>query len=97
MGWSDCGTDRNGRPIGYGHEATCDHKECNLKIDRGLAFACGGMHGEGEHFCEKYFCYEHLFFVVVNDESKFLCKDCLNALESNDSYEETDEGFVRKE
>lgn len=60
MGWADCGNDSKGRPIGYAFEATCDHPECNAKIDRGLAFACGGMHGENDGFdCEGYFCEMH--------------------------------------
>lgn len=32
-------------PIGYAWEATCDHPGCEKQIDRGLAYACGGMHG----------------------------------------------------
>src|SRR5690242_1453939 len=63
MGWGDCGTDSKGRPIGYVHEATCDHPGCEEKIDRGLAYACGGMHGTGEGGCEGYFCYKHLYHV----------------------------------
>ena len=68
MGWSDCGTDDEGRPIGYGFAATCDHPECDAKIDRGLAYVCGGMHGgepvynEAGEFvttCGRYFCEEH--------------------------------------
>lgn len=60
MGWANCGTDSLGRNIGYAHAGTCDHPGCKKKIDRGLAYACGGMHGEDEVSCEKYFCEEHL-------------------------------------
>ena len=61
MGWGDCGVDSKGRPIGYGHSATCDHEGCTTKIDRGLSYACGGMHGDcGGQACEGYFCPEHL-------------------------------------
>lgn len=59
MGWANCGEDSKGRPIGYAHGATCDHPGCNKTIDRGLAYACGGMHGEDEVSCERYFCAEH--------------------------------------
>jgi hypothetical protein len=79
MGWSDCGTDSNGRPIGYVFGATCDHEGCNRKIDRGLSRACGGMHGEGEWMCEKYFCAEHLSIVCDNDgklDQAQLCPSC---------------------
>ena len=81
MGWGDCGEDNKGRPIGYCHEATCDHPGCEAKIDRGLSYACGGMHGEGERSCEGYFCGEHL--VYVEDPYKAttvgqLCEPCKN-------------------
>ena len=72
MGWGNCGEDSNGRPIGYYHDGTCDYPECNAEIDRGLAHACGGMHGDGSYLggseevewqdwsCEGYFCGKHL-------------------------------------
>jgi hypothetical protein len=60
MGWAHCGTDRNGREIGYAIEATCDHPGCGKAIHRGLAYACGGMHGEDTRTCDQYFCEEHL-------------------------------------
>lgn len=64
MGWGSCGTDSQGRPIGYNHSATCDHPGCVKRIDRGLSYACGGMHGDlGGEACEKYFCTDHLYFV----------------------------------
>ena len=64
MGWANCGEDSKGRPIGYAHRATCDHPGCDKKIDRGLAFACGGMHGDCSGYaCENYFCTDHLIAV----------------------------------
>jgi hypothetical protein len=73
MGWGNCGTDSRGRGIGYCHAATCDHPGCEAKIDRGLAYACGGMHGNeclgGDAkidwsadvpVCDRYFCEAHL-------------------------------------
>jgi len=73
MGWGNCGEDSRGRAIGYYHTATCDHAGCGEAIDRGLAYACGGMHGTGclggdaridwsADFpsCEGYFCEQHL-------------------------------------
>jgi hypothetical protein len=68
MGWGSCGEDSKGRPIGYCHAARCDHPGCRAKIDRGLAYACGGMHGTGtisrddnfnDYACEGYFCSKH--------------------------------------
>jgi len=72
MGWSDCGTDEEGRPIGYVHVAVCDHPGCYMPIDRGLSYACGGMHGFNEHDCDKYFCSEHLFCA----DTCYLCREC---------------------
>lgn len=83
MGWANCGDDSNGRPIGYAHEATCDHEGCNKKIDRGLAYACGKMHGEDVHWCEGYFCYEHRVWVDLPDEVDdvaFVCFTCAKRL-----------------
>lgn len=51
MGWGNCGRDSKGRPIGYLHAATCDHPGCDAKIDRGLSYACGQMHGTGGELC----------------------------------------------
>lgn len=81
MGWGNCGEDSKGRPIGYYHEATCDHPGCDAKIHRGLSYACGGMHGEGERSCEGYFCGKHMSY--VEDPSKVmdvpqLCETCKN-------------------
>lgn len=59
MGWGNCGQDSQGRQIGYYHSATCDHPGCEEKIDRGLSYVCGEMHGEDEVSCEKYFCDAH--------------------------------------
>ena len=90
MGWANCGTDSKGRPIGYAHEATCDHPGCEAKIHRGIAYACGGMHGEDEVSCEDYFCTEHLSSPALDDEAleaigvelrAFLCADCCRDLE----------------
>lgn len=96
MGWGNCGEDSNGRPIGYCHEATCDHVGCNTKIDRGLSYACGGMHGEDEISCEKYFCEEHRSNFIVHCEDTFLiCDECANILlESGDWYEDDSEGCI---
>ncbi len=74
MSWADCGTDSKGRPIGYAFAATCDHPGCTEEIDRGLAYACGGMHGTFNS-CEGYFCEKHLF--SVDDPFDWLNSGCL--------------------
>jgi hypothetical protein len=84
MGWADCGTDSEGRPIGYAFPATCDAPGCNAKIDRGLGYACGGMHGEDEWSCEKYFCEKHLVVAEATDgELAALCIPCFEFAEQN--------------
>ena len=82
MGWGNCGKDSKGRPIGYNHKATCDFEGCNEKIDRGLAFACGGMHGENENYCEGYFCAKHLSFIKNRGGKTIqLCPSCQKEME----------------
>lgn len=78
MGWGNCGTDSKGRPIGYAFEAVCDHPGCGEFIDRGLAFACGGMHGQNIFDCEGYFCTKHLSYVGLPDKkgSIQICPEC---------------------
>jgi hypothetical protein len=65
MGWAYCGEDSEGRQIGYGVEAKCDHPDCDVIIDRGMSYACGDTHGDGDGtvdymYCEKYFCSAHM-------------------------------------
>jgi hypothetical protein len=50
----------NGKEIGYNVKAKCEYPGCDKEINRGLAYACGENHGEGEDFCDGYFCYDHL-------------------------------------
>jgi hypothetical protein len=73
MGWANCGEDDLGRPIGYAHAATCDHPDCEAKIDRGLVYVCGGMHGGDGIGCGRYFCHRHL---VVGCVPVQLCEPC---------------------
>lgn len=59
MSWA-IGTGKDGRDIGYGVPAICDHPDCNTRIDRGISYICGmiNTHGEdrgcGLHFCKKH-------------------------------------------
>lgn len=74
MGWGNAG-EIDGRPIGYFVAAVCDEKGCKKKIDRGLAYVCGRMHG-GEDGCGGYFCASHLFFAKGSGAQK--CSRCLD-------------------
>jgi hypothetical protein len=76
MSWADCGTDSRGRRIGYAYLARCDQPDCHRRIDRGLTFVCGRMHG-GEIFgCGGYFCYEHLLLCICRKDHPKLCPAC---------------------
>lgn len=58
MGWSV--GEHDGRDIGYGVPAICDHPKCNARIDRGLAYVCcDQMPYGGEKGCGRFFCYDH--------------------------------------
>ena len=86
MGWANCGTDSEGRSIGYAFDATCDEPGCEEKINRGLTYACGGMHGETGYDCEKYFCDDHLFYCYYIpsdflDIEQPICIECIKLLE----------------
>lgn len=54
MGYS-YGLNEEGRDVGYGVPAECDHPECNAQIDRGMAYKCD----DGEEGCGLYFCGQH--------------------------------------
>lgn len=58
MGWAV--GKHEGRDIGYGVPAICDHPSCEVRIDRGLAYVCGSNPYGEEHGCGLFFCYTHL-------------------------------------
>jgi len=60
MGWA-VGVGKDGRDIGYGVPALCDHPDCDRKIDRGLSYVCGMINTDGEdRGCGLHFCPDHL-------------------------------------
>lgn len=87
MGYA-IGTGSGGRDIGYGVPATCDHPDCDEKIDRGMSYACGEF--VSDFGCGLYFCFKHLSYVTVpngdertgldrpldNEECSNLCERC---------------------
>ena len=84
MGWANCGTDHDGRPTGYAHEAECDEQGCSTEIDRGLAYVCGNMHGGDGVGCGKYFCADHLILIDDPRESGQVvqvCRECADEIE----------------
>lgn len=75
MGWS-IGYDSNWhRDIGYGVPCTCDHPDCKKKINRGLAYVCGGEPYGGEEGCGLYFCYKHLI-IGADGHDRQCCERC---------------------
>lgn len=99
MGWGNCGTDSNGRPIGYVHEAECDHPDCSEKIDRGLSYVCGDMHGEDEVSCERYFCAKHRQEWVKQCDGRItvICDNCAKQLRDAGEWHDSDEGYLEQE
>jgi hypothetical protein len=76
MGWS-IGFDSNWqRDIGYGVPAFCDHPRCSERIDRGLAYVCGGEPYGGDRGCGLYFCNGHLDYAFDEEEMLPLCDCC---------------------
>lgn len=74
MGWS-IGYDTTWkRDIGYGVPSTCDHPGCGKKIDRGLAYVCGGEPYGGDSGCGLYFCGKHLH---LSSSGPLRCKRCV--------------------
>ena len=98
MSWANCGRDSSGRKIGYAHEAVCDAEGCGVKIDRGLDYACGGMHGDDELSCELYFCSKHKEnLVIALGVVQCVCDTCVKQLhESGDYYFDKDEDLTRE-
>ena len=81
MGWADCGKDERGRKIGYAFIAKCDARGCKVKIDRGLSYVCGGMHGGDGFGCGQYFCQEHRLTGELNSGRCItLCEPCYDEL-----------------
>lgn len=74
MGWEIGFDDKWKRDIGYGVPAFCDHPGCTEKIDRGLAYVCGGEPYGGDRGCGLFFCYTHLRMTSKGQ----LCKKCKN-------------------
>lgn len=65
MGWS-IGS-HNGRDIGYGVPATCDHPGCGAEIHRGLSYVCGGEPYGGDTGCGLFFCGSHRHYSGKRD------------------------------
>lgn len=76
MGWAVTVNDE-GRQVGYGVRAECDHGGCTEIIDRGLGHVCGGLHDGGQHGCGLYFCREHLGVEMRGEATVTLCVECL--------------------
>jgi hypothetical protein len=73
MGWS-VGIGKDGRDIGYGVPALCDHPGCNILIDRGLSYVCGMINTDGEdRGCGLHFCSEHMRYSPKYGQ---LCRRC---------------------
>lgn len=92
MGWS-LGFDHSwNRDIGYSVTAYCDHPDCNIEIDRGLSYVCGGDPYGGDFGCGLFFCDEHLQHVITltgenNEKLEVGCQLCERCAENQDPFE----------
>lgn len=94
MGW-EVGYDENWkRDVGYGVPAICDHPLCNVKIDRGLSYVCGGEPFGGEEGCGLYFCGAHLLY--LNGVCAQRCERCVAGTESFDPKPDVPEWITHK-
>jgi hypothetical protein len=94
MGWAIGFDPQWNRDIGYGVPAECDHPDCKEQIDRGLWYVCGGEPYGGEHGCGLFFCGEHLFMSLhEEDPAAFLCERCAD-WHSLDEDEQDARSFV---
>lgn len=90
MGWShgiDANRKEGDQDIGYGVEAICDKPDCNVEIDRGLAYVCGGDPRGGKFGCGRFFCEKHRDFYFIDDYlmSPQLCLECGKLYEALDN------------
>lgn len=99
MSWAVGFDEKWQRDIGYGVPTICDFPNCNMRIDRGLSYVCGGEPYGGERGCGLYFCQKHLFMSVRLPQ---LCSRCLKKrkpftpkpdLQSWLNHKETDESW----
>lgn len=73
MSWAVV-TGKDGRDIGYGVPALCDHPACNAEINRGLSYVCGMINTDGEdRGCGLHFCGDHLRYSPKYGQLCFRC------------------------
>lgn len=72
MGWSIGWCSNWRRDIGYGVPSQCDHPKCKKRIHRGVAYVCGGVHGDDG--CGLHFCSKHLLYADNKDSP--VCERC---------------------
>ena len=89
MGWSI--GEHNGRDIGYGVPAICDHPGCGVEIDRGLSYVCGGQPYGGDHGCGLFFCPKHQRSAGRSRDYSPLCSRCYSGKSSFEPTPDTAE------
>jgi hypothetical protein len=86
----------NGRDIGYGVPAICDHPGCGASIDRGLSYMCGGDVYGGEHGCGLFFCSDHLQYAAKRRDGRQLCSRCYSGRQPFEPTPDTPEWVKHK-
>ena len=59
MSWAIGYDNKWKRDVGYGVPSLCDHPDCEVEIDRGLAHVCKEQQPKGGDGCGLYFCEDH--------------------------------------
>lgn len=94
MSWAVGYDDNRKRDIGYGVPSICEHPGCDAQIDRGMGYACGGCHYEGEGCCALYFCGSHLHYPRWLGE--MVCERCADGEPPFEPKPDTEEWINHK-
>ena len=96
MGYSVYFSDKNNRWQGYGVPAYCDYPDCKNVIDRGMGYVCCENQNHMAS-CEHFFCEEHKYQYVYQDELEDMTDEELEELGIDSRDEEPcdeDDGII---
>lgn len=81
MSWAH-GIDAKGRDVGYAVFDICNQRGCDVEINRGISYRCGGTTNLHEDFgCGDFVCVDDLFYVDGAKDS--LCRSCADEWEKD--------------
>jgi hypothetical protein len=84
MSWA-YGVDKDGREIGYSVKDICNAEGCEVEINRGISYRCGGVHNlRDDYGCGNFFCGNHMYF----GSKDHLCEKCIETDPIDDEDDE---------